>query len=236
MATISVERDLDVGADPADEARERKLSDVKNPLTANVLQVLAQYVHADALAALERECKARGWRASDLTSSQLEALIPALCALVGAPNDADARSDLCLLLDTDRFRRERLAAKADKPVVLVVEDDEDTRATFAEVLAEAGYAVASAGRGDEAWSLLESGTRPATIVLDLMMPGMSGWQMWDRMQATSPLARIPVVVVTASGLGPGSFGSTIVLRKPVSRTQLLGAVSVSVLRDGPHLP
>lgn len=209
---------------------------MKSPLTANVLQVLEQYVPADALAALERACTERGWRACDLTSSQLEALIPALCAFIGAPSDAEARSDLRLLLDTDRFRRERLAAKPEKPVVLVVEDDEDTRATFADVLSEAGYATVTAAGGDEAWSVLESGTRPATIVLDLMMPTMSGWQLLDLMQGVSTFAGIPVVVVTASGLGPGAFGSTIVLRKPVSRTQLLGAVSVSVLRDGPHLP
>jgi CheY-like chemotaxis protein len=204
---------------------------VRNPLTANVLQVLSRHAPA-ADEMLERVCKAQGWRASDLTSSQLEQIIPALCEMLAAAGDDgdDCTGDLRLLLDTDRFRRERIATKASRPVVLVVEDDEDTREAFAQVLEEGGYDVAQASNGADAWAQLEGGARPAAILLDLMMPLMSGWQLWDHMQAVPALVTTPLVVVTASGLGPGSFGQTIVLRKPVSRTQLLGAVSVSVLR------
>jgi two-component system, chemotaxis family, chemotaxis protein CheY len=214
---------------------------VRSPLTANVLQVLSLHAPSSAQELLERVCKARGLRATELTSSQLEQIIPALCeALTASPAvakneaareaSAEVRGDLRLLLDTDRFRHERIAAKADKPLILVAEDDDDTRATFAQVLEDAGYVVKEAARGDEAWTALEQGPKPAAIVLDLMMPIVSGWQLWDRMQTVPALAVIPVVVVTASGLGPGSFGNTVVLRKPLSRTQLLGAVSVSVLR------
>lgn len=216
---------------PDEATAARYTCGVRNSLTANILQVLSLRAPASAPELLERVCKERGWRAADLTSSQLEQLIPALCAALAAQgDDGDVREDLRLLLDTDRFRRERLESKDKKPSVLVVEDDEDTRATFGQVLEEAGYEVTQAARGDEAWSLLgDESARPAAIVLDLMMPVMSGWQLLERMQGTA-FETIPVIVVTASGQGPGSFGKTIVLRKPVSRTQLLGAVSVSVLR------
>lgn len=206
---------------------------MKSPLTANVLQVLSLHAPSSAKELLDKACKERGWRATDLTSSQLEQIIPALCAaLTSSEAGAEMRGDLRLLLDTDRFRDERIASQVPKPLVYIVEDDEDTRATYEQVLAEAGYDMALAANGDEAWTLLEgeSGLRPAAIVLDLMMPVLSGWQLQNDRLAKGARAQAAGRHVGSHAGGASAGGHPRRHRKPLSRTQLLGAVSVAVLR------
>lgn len=80
--------------------------------------------------------------------------------------------------------------------VLVVEDDAALRETVAEILADAGYAVSSAGNGREA--LAEAAVRhPDLILLDLMMPTMNGWQFRAAQQKLPGLAAVPVIVMSA---------------------------------------
>ena len=60
--------------------------------------------------------------------------------------------------------------------VLIVDDDNDVRSALAELLEEEGFSVEGAANGREALALLRGGTvHPAVILLDLMMPGMDGW-------------------------------------------------------------
>ena len=110
------------------------------------------------------------------------------------------------------------------PQVLIVDDDDDVREALRLLLEDEGFRVVTAPHGASALQQLESGTRPCAIVLDLMMPVMSGWDFWDAHQL-SPHHDIPVVVLTATGLGPGCLGKeTPVLRKPVGRDQFLETV------------
>jgi CheY-like chemotaxis protein len=82
--------------------------------------------------------------------------------------------------------------------VLVVEDDDDVREALVEVLSAEGYEVTFARNGNEAFRQLE-GRQPAVILLDLMMPGMNGWQFRAAQRQHAQLASIPVVIVTADG-------------------------------------
>ncbi len=83
--------------------------------------------------------------------------------------------------------------------VLLVEDDDDTRGLLAEVLGEAGYAIVQAHDGHEA--LVEAlDARPAVVVLDLIMPGASGWEFLQWRQKHPGLRAVPVMVL--SGLPP----------------------------------
>lgn len=81
------------------------------------------------------------------------------------------------------------------PVVLVVDDDPDTRELLETLLGRAGYKPLLAASGEEAVSLLEQHT-PRLIVLDLTMPGMDGWSVAALVRKHERTARIPILVVT----------------------------------------
>ena len=81
--------------------------------------------------------------------------------------------------------------------VLVVEDETGIRAVIAEFLELAGYWVETARHGAEAMAKVRA-SGFAAIVLDLMMPVMSGWDFLDACGDELVAARIPVVVVSAA--------------------------------------
>jgi CheY-like chemotaxis protein len=84
-------------------------------------------------------------------------------------------------------------------LILLVDDDDDLRETMGQVLEERGYRVVQAAHGRAALDYLVAGKEPpALILLDLMMPEMSGWQLHDEMKRVPRLAALPIVVVTAS--------------------------------------
>jgi CheY-like chemotaxis protein len=83
-------------------------------------------------------------------------------------------------------------------VLLVVDDDAAIRETLADLLRDEGYVVVTASNGQEALDRLhESGDPPCLIILDLMMPIMSGDEFYREKQADPQLADIPVVVISA---------------------------------------
>jgi CheY-like chemotaxis protein len=104
-----------------------------------------------------------------------------------------------------------------KKRVLLAEDDRDTRFLLSLVLAEQGYDVAAAGDGVEALALAEQDA-PDLVVVDQMMPRMSGSDCVALMRAHPRLGRVPVVMVTAAaGLvrGPEHVRFDAVVEKPV---------------------
>jgi two-component system KDP operon response regulator KdpE len=80
-----------------------------------------------------------------------------------------------------------------KHLILVVDDEPPIVRLVRAKLQADGYAVATAGRGEEALAFLED-ERPDLIVLDLMMPGMDGFETLRRIRSTS---QIPVILLTA---------------------------------------
>lgn len=83
--------------------------------------------------------------------------------------------------------------------VLLVEDDADIREALAAVLEEEGFSVATAPNGREALERLRDGQLPCAVVLDLMMPIMSGWE-FRAVQLEDPvIAAIPLIVLTGLG-------------------------------------
>ena len=81
--------------------------------------------------------------------------------------------------------------------LLLVEDDRDIREAMQDLLEDAGYHVNVAANGKEALSLLSSLARPCLILLDLMMPVMSGEEFLGELREKEGLAPIPVVIVSA---------------------------------------
>ena len=109
---------------------------------------------------------------------------------------------------------------ASRASVLVVDDDEAIREVIAEVLRDEGYEVVCAENGAQALDELRSAHQPDLMLLDLMMPVMSGWEVLEHLQADDELARIPVVVVSAMA-APGASEH---LAKPIDLERLLATV------------
>ena len=83
--------------------------------------------------------------------------------------------------------------------VLVVDDDTETRYLLAEILDTEGYVSLLATSGTEAFDMLGR-VRPAAILLDLLMPGMDGFELLTRIKEDRSLRNLPVLVLTAKHL------------------------------------
>jgi CheY-like chemotaxis protein len=105
--------------------------------------------------------------------------------------------------------------------VLIVEDDRDIRDEIAAVLEENDYCVFVADHGKHALEVLRAGNRPDAIILDLMMPVMDGWEFREVQKSDPNLARIPVIVTTASDK---VIDANALLPKPIDREALLRVV------------
>ena len=83
------------------------------------------------------------------------------------------------------------------PKVLVVDDEANIRKLVKANLAADGYKTLVASGGDEALSLARA-EHPDLVLLDLMMPGMSGWEVLMAIRTSPKLRKIPVVIMTAA--------------------------------------
>jgi CheY-like chemotaxis protein len=107
--------------------------------------------------------------------------------------------------------------------VLVVEDEEDLRELMRDALQMRGYNVVTAEEGGDALSKLEGVGRPCLILLDLLMPGMNGWDFFEKVRERPELASVPVIVhSSASYRAPA--GVTRVIQKPLTFDRLLAVV------------
>jgi CheY-like chemotaxis protein len=115
---------------------------------------------------------------------------------------------------------------AERHRILVVEDDDDVRESLVQVLLTEGFDGVPAASGEEALAQLRGGLRPCVILLDLMMPGMNGWQFMEEQQVHPGYGKTPVVVVSAYGSAEGvrSVGAADYLRKPIDIDALLAVV------------
>lgn len=136
--------------------------------------------------------------------------------------------------------------------ILVVDDEPDIVALVAYHLARAGYGVSTASTGPEALAKATS-ELPALVVLDLMLPGMSGFEVLERLRADPATAQIAVLSLTARRDEPDRvrglmLGADDYLTKPFSPQELtlrVGAIlrrlrapastQIEVIRLGPIL-
>jgi PAS domain S-box-containing protein len=81
--------------------------------------------------------------------------------------------------------------------VLVVEDNRDTSALLADLLEAEGYQVESVGSGEAALAALDAAPDIDLLVLDLMLPGMSGYDVIERLRAHTDLRDTPILVLSA---------------------------------------
>ena len=117
---------------------------------------------------------------------------------------------------------------AERPTVLVAEDNVDQRSLYAAILTGAGYRVLEAGDGSEAVALARK-EQPGLVLMDVTMPGTSGWNAVRTLKDDPATHPIPIIVVT--GLASAwdrdaslASGCDEYLAKPVPPVRLLEEV------------
>jgi len=119
-------------------------------------------------------------------------------------------------------------ANNESALILVADDEPSTLALVGNHLRARGYRVIEAADGDEAWDLC---TRelPDLVVLDVMMPGMSGWEVCRRVREAVSLAHTGVIMLTGIGdtlneLTSPLYGADVYMDKPFQFAKLVTAV------------
>jgi CheY-like chemotaxis protein len=107
--------------------------------------------------------------------------------------------------------------------VLIVEDEEELREIMREALELNGYAVVTAPEGQRALDEIPHIDHLCLVLLDLLMPGMNGWDFFMKLRERPELASVPVVV-HSSAPESAPAGVNRVLRKPLLLDRLLSIV------------
>ncbi len=81
------------------------------------------------------------------------------------------------------------------PTILVAEDSIEQRALYAVILQGAGYRVLEAGDGEEAVAIVRR-ERPGLVLMDVTMPGTSGWNAVRALREDPDTVGVPIIVVT----------------------------------------
>jgi len=126
--------------------------------------------------------------------------------------------------------------EASEPHVLVVEDDGETRRLLVRLLRENGLRATGAADGDEMHQALAAAT-PQLLVLDLMLPRVSGLDLLRELRRDERWAALPIVIVTARGeVGDRTrgleLGADDYVPKPFDRRELLARIGAVLRRTG----
>jgi CheY-like chemotaxis protein len=118
--------------------------------------------------------------------------------------------------------------------VLLVDDDARNVFALSSVLERRGMKVLTATTGTEAIQLIESTPQLAIVLMDIMMPGMDGYQAMEAIRANPARRRLPIIALTAKAMKGDrekclEAGASDYLAKPVNTEQLL-----STLRNWLH--
>lgn len=119
--------------------------------------------------------------------------------------------------------------------ILVVDDDEDCRTMVRTILQTNGFEISSASSGQDALNYLATTSQPpALIILDIMMPGMTGYDVVVRMKQKPETQNIPIMMLTAKGdpedliIGYKDYGVEYYITKPFTTRQLLAGIKLVI--------
>jgi PAS domain S-box-containing protein len=153
---------------------------------------------------------------------------------VRLPAMTRAAPDNAISAAAQRSENLQVTVPEDAPIVLVVDDDPNSRELIGRHLQRGGYAVRMAANGDEAMQLARK-LQPDVVTLDVLMPQMDGWAVLSAMKEDAALAEIPVIMVTITQNQNIGFalGAADYLIKPIDRDRLVRAVEKCCPRGAP---
>lgn len=121
--------------------------------------------------------------------------------------------------------------KRDGDIILVVDDDAPAREILQRFLSREGFQVVTANNGHEALKLAHE-LKPSLITLDVMMPGIDGWEVLRQLKQNPQTAKIPVIMTTM--VEERSFGHSLgahgYLLKPVDRDKLINLLKDALIK------
>ena len=106
--------------------------------------------------------------------------------------------------------------------ILIVEDDVDIRESLRDAFEDEGYLVRSAENGLEGLAAMRQPEPPCVVVLDLIMPVMTGNELYAAMQADPALSNIPVIVSTSDPSRAPT--GVLIIKKPIDVRAMLSAI------------
>jgi CheY-like chemotaxis protein len=112
--------------------------------------------------------------------------------------------------------------------ILVVDDEPLIAMVLEAELGDAGYGVVTAANGRQGLERLSETPRPDLVLLDMMMPVMTGPEMLAVMAADPDLRRLPVIVLSSlpeATIRERAKGVAAILRKPYTADEVLGAIA-----------
>ena len=149
--------------------------------------------------------------------------------------DMQVRQGLSLSQIADQLENmaDKVSIGPDK--ILIVEDEEATRETWAEFFESAGYSVLQAGDGQTALDLART-EHPNIVLLDLRLPVLDGYQVCQRLKSDATTSQIPIIMITAFLTGSNDtvrgieYGADDYLNKPVDLDVLAARVKMILRR------
>lgn len=135
--------------------------------------------------------------------------------------------------DEASIDKEALAPSAEGFHILIVDDEPVNLQVLVNHLSLQNYTITQALSGMEALELLDKGFKPDLILLDIMMPKMTGYELCQKIRDRYPATELPIVLLTAknqaSDLVTGfGAGANDYLTKPVSKTELLARIKTHI--------
>ncbi len=125
--------------------------------------------------------------------------------------------------------------------VLIVDDDSDCRSILKKILSEGGYDVAQCSNGLEALDYVR-GRQPDVMILDIMMPRMSGYDVASHLKQNEGTANIPIILLSAKGStedvmkGYNECSVNYYISKPFSAKQILTGIEMVLDDDDDEKP
>jgi two-component system alkaline phosphatase synthesis response regulator PhoP len=109
--------------------------------------------------------------------------------------------------------------------ILIVEDDPSFSRAISHMIGKEGYEVITASNGLAGLRMAKE-DKPDLLILDVMLPGLDGFEICSRLRADSPTARLPIIMLSAKGQETDKttglkVGADVYLTKPVDRAVLL---------------
>ncbi len=122
----------------------------------------------------------------------------------------------------------------DMKKIMLVDDEEDIRELLKDMLEKEGYIVTTADSGQKCLDQLSEGEKPELILLDVMMPGMDGWEVSKRIRKDKRLKDTTIAMLTVRSSDEdkiksmGNASANWHIAKPIEKTKFLKTVKFLV--------